>query len=118
MIKKSVAQLGLAAIAAAGLSVVPVNGIVVSVTVDGPDAIFLAGRTDVIIPPPGDPWNTGTHLIRHGGPTPEEAQEQLPSFVPVAGGDVIRALDPAIGGVNFFNGDGPPFFGPGGNGAS
>jgi len=47
---------------------------VFTVTVDGPDAIFLAGRTDVVIPPPSDPWTTGTHLIRHGGPTPEEAQ--------------------------------------------
>src|SRR5262245_20729458 len=90
-------------------------GAVFAVTVDGPDAIFLAGRTDVTIPPAGDPWTTGTHLIRHGGDTPEEAQEQLPSFIPVAGGDVIRVLDPAVGGVNFFNGFGPPFFGPSGN---
>jgi hypothetical protein len=92
---------------------------VYSVTIDGPDAIFLAGRTDLTIPDPSLSW-TGPddHLIRHGGATPEEAKEQLPSWVPVAGGDVIRALDPAIGGVNFFNGFGPPYFGPGGNGAS
>ena len=86
------------------------------VTVDGPDAIFLAGRTDVVIPPANQPWDTG--LIRHVGPTPEEALETMPSFISVAGGDVIRALDPAVGGVNFFNGLGPPFFGPGGNGVS
>ena len=88
---------------------------VFSVTVDGPDAIFLAGRTDVTIPAANLPWTTGTHLIRHGGNTPEEALEQLPSFIPVAGGDIVRALDPAIGGVNFFNGFGPGFFGPEGN---
>ncbi len=89
-----------------------------TVTVNGPDAIFLAGRTDVVIPAANLPWTTGTRLIRHGGPTPEEALEEKPPFVPVTGGDVIRVLDPAIGGVNFFNGFGPPFFGPSGNGAS
>jgi hypothetical protein len=89
---------------------------IVGVTVDGPDAIFLAGRTDVVIPAANLPWTTGTHLIRHGGPTPEEALETLPPFISVTGGDVIRVLDPAVGGVNFFNGFGPPFFGPGGNG--
>lgn len=91
---------------------------VYTVTVDGPDAIFLAGRTDVSIPAANLPWTTGTHLIRHGGPTPEEAQEQIPPSIPVSGGDVVRVLNPAVGGVNFFNGFGPPFFGPGGNGAS
>jgi hypothetical protein len=93
-----------------------VNASVVSVTVDGPDAIFLAGRTDLVIPPASQPWNTGTHLVRHGGPTPEEATEAIPPFVSVFGGDIIRVLDPAVGGVNFFNGFGPPFFGPEGNG--
>jgi hypothetical protein len=91
---------------------------VYTVAVDGSDAIFLAGRTDVVIPPAADPWTTGTHLIRHAGPTPEEIQETLPPFIPVAGGDVVRALDPAIGGIEFFNGFGPPYFGPSGNGAS
>lgn len=98
---------------------------VYSVTVDGPDAIFLAGRTDITIPDPSLDWTgPGDHLIRHAGPTPEEianpalAKEQIPPFVPVSGGDIIRALDPAIGGINFFNGFGPSFFGPGGNGAA
>src|SRR5262245_39871912 len=94
------------------------SGAIFTVTVDGPDAIFLAGRTDVVIPAPNLAWNTGTFLVRHGGPPPEEAQESLPPFIPVAGGDVVRVLDPAVGGVNFFNGLGPPFFGPGGNGLS
>jgi hypothetical protein len=75
----------------------------------------LRGRTDVVIPDPSQPWTTGTHLERHPGPTPEEIKETLPPSVTVSGGDVVRVLDPAVGGVNFFNGFGPPFFGPSGN---
>ncbi len=86
------------------------------VTVDGPDAIWLAGRTDLVIPPANQDWPGG--LLRHGGITPEEALESIPSFVPVTTGDVVRALDAAVGGVNFFNGFGPPFFGPSGNEAA
>lgn len=89
-----------------------------SVSVAGTDAIFLAGRTDVVIPPANQPWNTGTHLIRHPGPTPEEALETLPPVIYLQGGDVVQVLDAAEGGVNFFNGFGPPFFGPAGNGAA
>jgi hypothetical protein len=93
------------------------RGAVFSVTVDGPDVIFLAGRTDVVIPAANLPWGPAfVFPTRHVGPTPEEALEQLPSFIPVAGGDVIRVLNPAQGGINFFNGLGPPFFGPNGNG--
>ena len=97
---------------------------VFTVTVDGVDAIFLAGRTDVTIPAANQVWNSpaGGFLIRHGGNTPEELAgqglEQFPDSIPVTGGDIIRVLDPAVGGVNFFNGFGPPFFGPGGNGLS
>jgi hypothetical protein len=88
------------------------------VTIDGSDAIFLAGRTDIVIPSASDPWNTGTHLIRHAYPTPEEIQETLPPYIPVTDSDVIRVLDPAIGGISFFNGYGEPYFGPSGNGLS
>jgi len=86
------------------------------VSIDGSDAIWLAGRTDLVIPPNTDPWPGG--LIRHGGPTPEEILETMPSFISGVAGDVIKALDPAVGGVSFFNGFGAPIFGPGGNGAS
>jgi PEP-CTERM motif-containing protein len=89
-----------------------------NITIDGSDAIFLAGRTDVVIPDPSLPWNTGTHLVRHATPTPEEIRETLPPFVAVSAGDVVRVLDPAAGGISFFNGFGPPLFGPAGNGAS
>ncbi len=92
------------------------EAVVIDVTIDGGDAIFLAGRTDLVIPAANLPWPGG--MIRHAGPTPEEILETLPPVISVSAGDVIRAADPAVGGVNFFNGLGPPFFGPGGNGAS
>jgi hypothetical protein len=88
------------------------------ITIKGSDAIFLAGRTDVTIPDASQPWTTGTHLERHPSPTPEEIKETLPPSISIAAGDVIRVLDPAVGGINFFNGLGPPFFGPAGNGSS
>ena len=86
------------------------------VTIDGSDAIWLAGRVDLVIPPASDPWPGG--LLRHGGPTPEEILETMPSLISVVAGDVIKALDPAVGGISFFNGFGAPIFGPGGNGAA
>ncbi|MFN9593550.1 MAG: hypothetical protein ACK56G_12710, partial [Pirellulaceae bacterium] len=50
----------------------PCASAVIDMTIRGSDAIFLAGRTDVVIPPASSPWNTGTRLIRHASPTPEE----------------------------------------------
>lgn len=98
------------------------DALVFDVNVDGTDAIFLAGRTDVAIPATNLPWadnNAATDdgLRRHSGSTPEEALETLPSFVPVMSGDIIRLLDPADGGINFFNGSAGGLFGPQGNGS-
>jgi hypothetical protein len=76
----------LLAVVLLGVASVSTGGEVYDVTIDGSDAIFLAGRTDVTIPPASDPWTTGTHLIRHFGPTPEEIQETLPPILPVAAG--------------------------------
>lgn len=86
-------------------------------TINGTDSIFLAGRTDISIPAANLPWGdnsaaTEDGMRRHGGATPEESLETLPGFIPVAGGDVIKVLDPAVGGINFYNGFGPAFFGP------
>jgi hypothetical protein len=88
-----------------------------SLTIDGTNAIFLAGRTDVVIPAANLPWTgpAGSFLIRHAGPTPEEALETFPPFIPVIGGDIVKVADPAVGGIDFFNGTGI-FYGPGGNG--
>ncbi len=107
---------GLLAVSAALMLASAAQAQTYDVTVDGSDAIWLAGRTDLVIPPASDPWPGG--LIRHGGPTPEEILETMPSFISVVAGDVVKALDPAVGGVSFFNGFGPPLFGPGGNGAA
>ncbi|MEP7303207.1 MAG: PEP-CTERM sorting domain-containing protein [Caldimonas sp.] len=89
---------------------------VFDVTIDGSDAIWLAGRTDLAIPAANLTWSGG--LLRHPGPTPEEILETMPSFISVVTGDVVKALDPALGGISFFNGFGAPLFGPGGNGAT
>ena len=94
----------------------PAYAAVFDITIDGSDAIFLAGRTDLTIPPASDPWPGG--LARHLGPTPEEIQETFPPVISVTTGDTIKVLDPAIGGISYFNGVGAPFYGPAGNGAS
>lgn len=87
---------------------------VIEATIRGSDAIWLAGRTDVAIPDASASWPGG--LLRHGGPTPEEIKESTPPGFTVQGGDVIRVLDPASGGISFFNGYGGLIFGPEGNG--
>ena len=88
---------------------------VIETTIDGSDAIWLAGRTDLTIPPASDPWPGG--LLRHPGPTPEEIQETRPPGFAISAGGVLRVLDPATGGISFFNGFGGTTYGPEGNGA-
>ena len=109
-------------IAALGLLTVcasPAKAAVVTLSIAGSDAIFLAGRTDLTIPAASDPWSgPGDFLVRHGGPTPEEIKETIPPFISVGGGDVVKVADPAVGGISFFNGLGAPLFGPSGNGSS
>lgn len=90
------------------------NALIIDTTIEGSDAIWLAGRTDLTIPPASDPWPGG--LIRHGWSTPEEIQETMPPGFAVSSGDVVRVLDPAIGGISFFNGFGGLMYGPDGNG--
>jgi hypothetical protein len=91
---------------------------VYNITIDGSDAIFIAGRTDLLPIPSlnGDPW--AFVLKRHSFITPEAIVETLPPSVPVAGGDIVRLSDPAVGGISFYNGFAPPAFGPSGNGLS
>lgn len=114
-LKKLIASLPLLA----AFSTPTTHAAIINLTIDGSDAIFLAGRTDLTIPDASQPWGgPEDHLIRHGGNTPEEIKETLPPEIAVSAGDIIRALDPAVGGISFFNGIGVPFFGPGGNGAS
>jgi hypothetical protein len=89
---------------------------VIETTIFGSDAIWLAGRTDLVIPDAGDPWPAGTGMRRHAGPTPEEIQETMPTGFAVTAGDVLKVLDPVSGGISFFNGFGGTVFGPEGNG--
>ena len=95
-------------------AVMPAQALVVELGLRGSDAIWLAGRTDLVIPDASQAWPDG--LLRHGGPTPEEIKETLPPGFAVAAGDVVKVLDPASGGISFFNGFGGTVFGPEGNG--
>ncbi len=96
------------------ISIPSANATVIQTMIDGSDAIWLAGRTDLVIPDASAAWPGG--LLRHGGPTPEEIQETLPPGFTVSAGDVIKVLDPADGGISFFNGYGGTMYGPDGNG--
>ena len=64
---------------------VPVQAVVYDTIIDGSDAIWLAGRTDLAIPAANLPWPGG--LLRHGGPTPEEILETMPPGFAISGGD-------------------------------
>lgn len=97
-----------------GFATTTAHALVVETAIDGSDAIWLAGRTDLVIPAANLSWPGG--MIRHGGPTPEEILETLPPGYAVNGGDIVKVLDPASGGISFFNGFGGPFYGPEGNG--
>lgn len=100
---------------AAGLLVPSAHALVIETSLAGSDAIWLAGRSDLLpIPPASDPWPAG--MLRHGGATPEEIQETMPPGFAVSAGDIVKVLDPATGGISFFNGFGGTMYGPEGNG--
>lgn len=92
----------------------PAHAAVIDVSIDGSDAIWLAGRTDLAIPAANLPWPGG--MVRHGLATPEEILETLPPGFAITAGDIIQVLDPASGGISFFNGFGGTVYGPEGNG--
>jgi hypothetical protein len=94
------------------ISVTSLSGVTYGLTIDGSDAIYLAGRTDITVPDAGDLW---TFLTRHGGDTPEEIQETHPPCIPVVECATVNIVS-ATGGINFFNGYGPPYYSPSGNG--
>lgn len=96
------------------LSSITANAGIINTVIDGSDAIWLAGRTDLTIPVASASWPGG--LIRHSSATPEEIQETLPPGFSAAAGDIIRVLDPADGGISFYNGFGGTIYGPDGNG--
>lgn len=110
----------LAALAAATTSLaIVMNGgsakaITLDLTVQGTDAIYLAGRTDVTIPP----LDSSFVLARHNFPlSPSDfLPETFPQSVVASSGEIFSFS--ATGGINYFNGYGPPFYGPDGNGVS
>jgi len=80
--------------------------------VDGTDAIYLAGRSDITVPPKEDTWN---FLLRHAYSFTDEVQETHPVSMQVTEGIAVRALVPADGGVDYFNYPSDNFFPPDGN---
>jgi hypothetical protein len=97
-----------------GATIPTASAVIFDQVVLGSDAIWLAGRSDIVVPPASDPWPGG--LLRHPGPTPEEIQETAPPVFSVTAGDVIRVADPVDGAISFFNGFGGVVYGPEGNG--
>lgn len=102
-----------ACIALFGATIPKASAVIFDQVVLGSDAIWLAGRTDLVIPPAGVLWPGG--LARHPI-TPELIQETLPPMFSVTGGDIVRVADPADGVISFFNGFGGIVYGPEGNG--
>lgn len=76
--------------------------------------IIVTTQADLVTPDASASWPGG--LIRHDSTTPEEIKETLPPGFSDSAGDVIRVLDPADGGISFFNGFGGTIYGPDGNG--
>jgi hypothetical protein len=92
------------------------NAVIIQTEVRGSDAIWLAGRFDLEIPAAVDPWPGG--MMRHDVMTPEEVLETLPPEFPVEGGDLIKVLSPATGGISFVLGFGGRIFSPDGSDAA
>lgn len=103
-----------ACLALVGATIPTASAVIFDQVVLGSDAIWLAGRSDIVVPPASDPWPGG--LLRHPSATPEEIQETAPPVFSVTAGDVIRVADPVDGAISFFNGFGGTVYGPEGNG--
>ncbi|MEM8495832.1 MAG: PEP-CTERM sorting domain-containing protein, partial [Planctomycetota bacterium] len=99
---------------AAMLSPGAVSAAPFTVTIDGHDAIFLAGRTDVTIPPASQPWPGG--LQRSPNPTPEELLETLPPIFALPANATVDVVQPATGLVSYTQGFGAGQLNPDGDG--
>lgn len=90
-----------------------------SLTVNGTDAIYLAGRTDVTIPNLGSS-NPSFPLLRHGFVAGDFLKETFPQSIAASNGQEFSFF--ASGCVNYYNGLGcqnnTNGFGPDGNGLS
>lgn len=74
--------------------------------VRGTDAIFLAGRTDITVPPLGD-TSSKFPLARHGFVRSDFLQETFPQSISVQSGETFTFE--AKGTIDFFNGTSRPF---------
>jgi len=83
------------------------------IEVRGSDAIYLAGRDDVIIPPRGTEHDADFVLKRHAQ-LEDPLIETFPPSVEVRGGDVVRILDLAVGSIHFYPQKDRPGWGPAG----
>ncbi len=104
MTSKSLSVVGLmttATVAAIALSSSPASAATVNLTVQGTDAIFLAGRTDVTIPNLGSS-DPSFPLTRHGYVSSDFLQETFPQSIAAITGQAFSFN--ATGCVNYFNG--------------
>jgi hypothetical protein len=104
-----VCKLGILVLA---FSATSLSGVAHGLTIDGGDAIYLAGRTDITVPSVDAAWS---FLLRHTEPFADEALETHPPCVPVVGCAIVNVVS-ASGGIDFFNAPSADFFPPDGNG--
>ncbi|MBD2168527.1 putative Ig domain-containing protein [Calothrix membranacea FACHB-236] len=86
-----------------------------SLTVQGTDVIFLAGRDDVTIPPLGTS-NSTFPILRHSFIRSDFLQETFPQQLEAASGDIFTFS--ATGSIDFSNGSSRPFATPDGGNAN
>jgi hypothetical protein len=98
--------LGAALLAAA--VALPSHAGVATVTVQGREAIFLAGRVDLVIPSLGSPFA----LLRHPFIASDFIKEAFPTGLVVRGGGLVQVARPASGGIDFFNAPSATFYPP------
>jgi hypothetical protein len=108
---KTMALLGTAVLAAAVS--LPSRAGRVDVTVQGREAIFLAGRHDVVIPPLGS--GLPFPLARHDFVLPDFVREAFPTGMVVRSLGQVQVGSPASGGIDFFNSPSATFFPPEGD---
>lgn len=100
-------------LSAAGLAA---SAAIHDISIKGTDAIWLAGRTDLLpIPAYTGTVVPGWVFGRHAFGTPEMLAETYPPMIPVWGGAQVEVLIAGTGGISFFNGFGGTSYGPDGN---
>lgn len=115
MHRLTLSTLGLLATTTLLTSVSAGGAIAASLTVNGTDAIFLAGRDDVTIPAL-DSSDPSFPLLRHGYVNADFLPETFPQWLTAIAGQTFAFA--VTGGVDYYNAPSASFFGPDGNGTS